>query len=185
MLFEYSLNYYTHKRIVVLFVSPFYIKVGHIIHQHLEKEKITNINAEKWGSDLLYINWKHILTIWRERCEDLHGTTPEQIETNKKSRLYEEICNIQSKNQNLSHTENAWVLDDITQFQHYNSTNLQTWLYNAKIISGINQQKLKLQRQINSTTKIWNRAKLKPTGQPFEKSDLDPGEAPYYTIFDC
>jgi hypothetical protein len=53
------------------------IEWGNIIHRHLQKENITNMNAEKWGSDLLYINWKHILKIWRVRCKELHGTTPE------------------------------------------------------------------------------------------------------------
>jgi hypothetical protein len=161
------------------------IEWGYIIQQHLDKEKIHNMNAEKWGSDLLAIHWKHILKIWKERCEDLHVTTTEQIETNKKLRLYEEICNIQSTNQNLAHTEHAWVLADTSQFQNYTSTNLQTWIYNAKIITGLNQQKLKLQRQRNITTKIWNRAKLKPTAQLIEKGDLDPGESSLRTTSDC
>jgi hypothetical protein len=136
------------------------IKWGYIMQQHLDKEKIHSMSAEKWGSDLLSINRKHILKIWKERCENLHSTTSttEQIETNKKLRLYEEIRNIQSKNQKLAHTEHAGVLVKISQFQNYTSTtgstNLQTWIYNAKIISGLNQRKLKLQRKRNSTTKF-------------------------------
>jgi hypothetical protein len=37
------------------------IEWGNIIIGHLENEKITNISAEKWGADLLHINWKHIV----------------------------------------------------------------------------------------------------------------------------
>jgi hypothetical protein len=61
------------------------IEWGNIIFGHLEKEKITNTSAEKWEADLLYINWKHILKIWRERCTEIHGTTPEQIKKVQKS----------------------------------------------------------------------------------------------------
>jgi hypothetical protein len=108
------------------------IEWGNIIHRHLQKENITNMNAEKWGSDLLYINWKHVLKIWRVRCEELHGTTPEQIEINKKLRQIEEIRNLQANNPNLAHTELEWILEDITNIQHYSSTNLETWLYEPK-----------------------------------------------------
>jgi hypothetical protein len=52
---------------------------GHLINIHLTFNKITEINAEKWGIDLLRINWKFILKMWRARCEDLHGRTPCQM----------------------------------------------------------------------------------------------------------
>jgi hypothetical protein len=153
------------------------IEWGNIIHRHLAKENIVNINAEKWGSDLLYIHWKNILKIWNARCEDLHGITPEQKETNKKVRLLEEISHIQLKNPNLAHTAHAWVLESITQLQNYTSINLQSWLYEATIISKLNQQKLKTQLQINSQKYLWKKARPIPIDKPIEKSDLDPGES--------
>jgi hypothetical protein len=41
------------------------IEWGKIISGHLINAKLHNITAEKWATDLIYINWKHILKIWR------------------------------------------------------------------------------------------------------------------------
>jgi ribonuclease HI len=161
------------------------IEWGNIIHRHIKKEKITNMTAEKWGANLLSIHWKHILKIWKERCKEVHGTTPEQIEQHKKECYLEEIQDLQSKNQNLAHTEHEWLLEDINQLQSYNSNNLQTWIYEAKIISGINQQKIKHQTQKHRHLTLWNKARLKPVTAPIEKSDLDPGEHITEILSDC
>jgi hypothetical protein len=59
---------------------------------------------------------------------------------NKKGRLFEEIKDLHAKNPNFVSTEHAWVLENINHLQNYTSTNLQTWMYEAKILSGINQQ---------------------------------------------
>jgi hypothetical protein len=161
------------------------IEWGNIIHRHIEKEKIINMTAEKWGANLLSIHWKHILKIWKERCEEIHGTTPEQIEQHKKERFLEEIKDLQSKNQNLAHTEHEWLLEDTNQLQNYNSNDLQTWIYEAKIISGINQQKIKHHTQQHRHLLLWNRARSKPVTAPIEKSDLDPGEHITEILSDC
>jgi hypothetical protein len=71
------------------------IEWGNIIHRHLEKEMITIMTAKKWGANLLSIHWKNILEIWKERCEEVHGTTTEHIERNKKERVLEEIQDLQ------------------------------------------------------------------------------------------
>jgi hypothetical protein len=104
---------------------------------------ITNITAEQWGSELLYINWKHILKIWRERCDDLHGRSPEQIEAFKKRRQLEEMQHIQKNNTNLEHTKNEWIFEDSNELLKINSKALATWIYGAKIISKTNQIKIK------------------------------------------
>jgi hypothetical protein len=88
-------------------------------------------------------------------------------------------------NPSFSHTEHAWVLEDINHLQHYSSTNLQTWIYEAKVLSGLNQQQIKHQFKQNRSQKIWNQAKTSPIMQPIEKCDLDPGERDSVIPFDC
>jgi hypothetical protein len=54
------------------------IEWGNIMQHHLEVNQIKNMSAEKWGTGLLFINWKHILHIWRERLwvsTALHGVS--------------------------------------------------------------------------------------------------------------
>jgi hypothetical protein len=91
----------------------------------MEVMQIKNMNAEKWGADLLLLNWKHILKIWRERCE-VHGKTPEQIEKVKQARLLEERRHIQTSNAKVAHSEHEWILEDIEHLADYNSMMLET-----------------------------------------------------------
>jgi hypothetical protein len=77
---------------------------SNIISKHLEQAKLYHISAEKWAADLLYIYWRHILKILRERCTEVHGNNPEQIEQYAKDRILEEICDIQANNSDLMHT---------------------------------------------------------------------------------
>jgi hypothetical protein len=67
------------------------IEWGKIVSIHLSTKKLHNLSAEKWAADLFYINWKHILKIWRERCGDVHGNNPTEIEQNLKKLCFEEI----------------------------------------------------------------------------------------------
>jgi hypothetical protein len=64
------------------------IEWGKFINLHLIQEKLYDISAEKWASDLLSINWKHILKIWRERCLEVHGSTPEEMEKHTKKQIF-------------------------------------------------------------------------------------------------
>jgi hypothetical protein len=100
--------------------------MGEIIQHHLEVHQIKNLSAEKWGAGLLFINWKYILQIWRERCDDIHGKTAEQIEKSSKARLLEEIRYIQSINRDLVNSEYSWILENIENVSEYNSRMLST-----------------------------------------------------------
>jgi hypothetical protein len=152
------------------------IEWGKILSQHLVTEKLNQISAEKWAADLLYINWKHILKMWRDRCVKLHGNTPDAIEQNTKNRSLHEIQYIQSINQNLNHSPNDWLLEDIDELRNYTNKQLQTWLYGAKIISKNNQQQIKQQLQLNRQNQTWQSGQCKPHEEPIEKGDLDPGD---------
>jgi hypothetical protein len=116
------------------------IEWGKIIDNHLSKEKLHKITAEKWAADLFMLNWKHILSIWRERCIDMHGNNQAEIEINTKNRCLDEIRYIQSINPNLNNSNYEWLHEDIEALRNHTSKQLQTWLYGAKIISRDNQQ---------------------------------------------
>jgi ribonuclease HI len=150
---------------------------GYLINNHLDSAQISNINAEKWGVDLLRINWQFILKLWRARCEELHGKTPEANESYRQNQFLEEIKDLQMQNLNLAHTPHAWILEDIDSLKKYNSKVLQTWVYGAKIITKRNQIKLKQQIRNNlENEQLWYKIKNKPIDEPIEKGDLDPGE---------
>jgi ribonuclease HI len=150
---------------------------GNLINNHLGSANITSINAEKWGTDLLRINWKYVLKIWRERCDELHGKTSEQNECYEKNRLIEEIQDIQQNNSNLAHSQHAWILEELDSLKNYSSKVLQTWVYGAKLISKRNQTQLKQKiRKNKENEQLWYKTKTKPIDEPIEKGDLDPGE---------
>jgi hypothetical protein len=147
--------------------------------------KVAQHYRRKWAADLLYINWKHILKIWRERCSEVHGSNKEEIGENKKKRYLEEIGYLQSINQNMLHSSNDWILDDIEDLQNYNSTKLQTWLYGAKIISNTNQRCIKQQIDMNRQQQIWHTGLSAPRDEQLEKGDLDFRRVIPVQILDC
>jgi hypothetical protein len=53
---------------------------GEIINDHLSQNDIANMTAEKWGTQLVQINWQHILQLWYLRNRELHGETKEEQE---------------------------------------------------------------------------------------------------------
>jgi hypothetical protein len=150
---------------------------GYLINNHLDSAQISNINAKKWGVNLLRRNWQFILKIWRARWEELHGKTTEANESYRQKQFLEEIKDLQMQNLNLAHTPHAWILEDIDSLKKYSSKVLQTWVYGAKIITKRNQ--IKLQQQIRNNLEneqLWYKIKNKPIDEPIEKGDLDPGE---------
>jgi hypothetical protein len=66
-----------------------------IISDHLQQNQIKHMNTEQWGVDLLSINWKNILDIWKQRnSETLGATETEKSEHRKKTSLEEsKSCN--------------------------------------------------------------------------------------------
>jgi ribonuclease HI len=149
---------------------------GTTINHHFTNNKIPHITAENWAAGLLHINWRHILKIWRERCLEMHGNNPEEIEQKTKERYLIDIQHIQSINQNVSNSQHDWILDDIDELRLSSSKNLQTWLYGAKIISRNNQLNIKQQQRLHRNNSLWQSTKFKPPDEPITKSDLDPGE---------
>ena len=77
------------------------IEWGKCIQDHIQQFEITGITADEWGSTLLSINWKNILTIWKARNAKEHGnTTEEQEEINCKNCI-QEIENIFLSNEGI------------------------------------------------------------------------------------
>jgi hypothetical protein len=138
--------------------------------------QIKNMNVEKWGADLLFLNWKHI-KIWRERCEEVNGKTPEQIEKGKQARLLEEIKHIQNSNAHVAHSEHDWILEDIENLANYNSKMLETWIYGAKLVLKVNKTKRQQSIKYNKARHQYRIiAVTQPAEKTIEKEDLDPGE---------
>jgi hypothetical protein len=150
------------------------IEWGNLINSHLESNNIKPYNAEKWGATLLEINWKYILKIWRQRCEDVHGITKVDTDRLKKEKLIQEIKHIQSTNIELLTKNSEWIHEDIEELSKLDIAALEAWLYGAQILMKINQKKLKQRAIMNKENGISNSIygrKIK------DKSDLDPGES--------
>ena len=149
------------------------IEWGNIINSHLEVRNIKQYNAEKWGTKLLEINWKYILKIWRQRCEDLHGATKDEKDRLKKEKLLQEIEHIQSTNKELLTKKSEWIHEDIDELAQLDNEALEAWLYGAKIVTKINQKKIKQRASMNKENEI---SKYVYGRKRKDKRDLDPGK---------
>jgi hypothetical protein len=64
------------------------LKWERIIKSHLQRNGISNITAEQWGSDLLQINWEHIIELWLQGNIEVHESSEaEQTERRKNSSM--------------------------------------------------------------------------------------------------
>ena len=153
------------------------IEWGNIIAAHIKTCNIKKYNAEKWGANLLAINWKYILKIWRQRCEDVHGATKADMDRLKKEKLLKEIEHIQSTNKELITKKTEWIHEDIEELSTLDNSALEAWLYGANIVSKINKKEKKQKAEMNKENGIIRnmfRSKIKEKGD--DKSELDPGE---------
>ena len=132
---------------------------------------------KKWGANLLAINWKYILKIWRQRCEDVHGVTKTDMDRLKKEKLLKEIEHIQSTNKELLTKKTEWIHEDIEELAKLDNSALEAWLYGANVVSKINKKKMKQRAEINKENGIIrNMYGRKIKGKSDDKSELDPGE---------
>lgn len=149
------------------------IEWGNIINSHIETNNIKQYNAEKWGAKLLEINWKYVLKIWRQRCEDLHGATKSEIDQLKKEKLLQEIAYIQSSNQELLTKRSEWIHEDIEELSKLDNTALEAWIYGAKIMTKINKKIIKQRAAINKekgiSINMYGRKRK-------DRRDIDPGK---------
>ena len=125
-----------------------------MINSYLETNNIKQYNAEQWGANFIAIHWKYILKIWRQRCEDVHGGTKSDIDKLKREKLLQEIVYIQSSNKELLIKKSDWIHEDIEELNKMDIAALEAWLYGAKIITKINQRKIKQRAVINKENGI-------------------------------
>ena len=116
----------------------------------------------------------YVLKIWRQRCEDVHGSTKIDMDMLKKEKLMQEIEHIQSTNMELMTKNSDWIHEDIEELSKLDNNELEAWFYGANIISKINQKKIKSRATVNKENGI----SIKVYGNKRkDKSDLDPGES--------
>ena len=117
------------------------IEWGNCIHDHIQKQAITGITADQWGSMLLSINWKHILTIWKARNATEHGNTTEEQEAINCKVCIHEIENIFASNEGII---NSSIVElHVEDLKAMTSAQLTTYLYSLKILVRMYRQKHK------------------------------------------
>jgi hypothetical protein len=72
---------------------------GHI-SQHLFEQKAKS-TSEKWGIQLIQLNWKYVLQMWVQHNQEVHGSTPEQQVKRKKIAMIDELKEIQMENHDM------------------------------------------------------------------------------------
>ena len=102
----------------------------------------------------------------------MHGNTQQEIESIKKERILQEIKRIQHSNKEVLQKESNWIHEDIKELEKLDSLALDSWLYGAKIISKINQKKIKLRSEYYKEEGIFHQIYRSKR----DKKELDPGE---------
>ena len=146
---------------------------GQIINDHPNNSETKDFKAETWGANLLHINWKYIIKLWSLRCEEVHGTTSNEINIIKKGKMLEEIAHIQATNRELLLRDIEWLHEDIETLKEYDNNALQSWVYGANIVAKINQRKIKDREKSNRNKKHETNMF---GGKVKDRRDLDPGE---------
>ena len=101
---------------------------GEIINTHIQQENISNMNAEKWGTTILNINWKYSLQMWDIRNKETLGNTPDEKMIKKKVRVLNELQHIIDTNNDMpSHNLDLLIADEI-EFEQMNENQVDNLL---------------------------------------------------------
>jgi hypothetical protein len=111
------------------------IEWGTLINSHLAKQSHHKFNAEHWGSKLLGITWKHILSLWTIRNNEVKGETPEKAEQIQRKTMIDEILHIRSTLTNLSIEDSELVNRDVASLRATTLSSLSTYLYGARMLA--------------------------------------------------
>ena len=115
------------------------IEWGNLVHQHITQNNLKGITQEQWGSQLLEINWKHVLKIWTARNGVEHGTNHQEQEGITKRKLIEEIEYIYNRNEEILIQSIASF--DLEELNSLNTSQLSTYLYSMKILVRVRRNK--------------------------------------------
>jgi hypothetical protein len=106
------------------------------INHEMTRKKIDTkyYSAEKWGSDIISINWKYVLELWQARNADEHGTDQKEQHEKAKEKLLAEVNWIQDQNLNIQGEDRAYILTPKDTLEKMNSNHIQAWIRNVKIL---------------------------------------------------
>ena len=93
-----------------------------------------SFNTELWGSKIVSINFKYILSLWDHRCKEEHGCNAHDIETKLKDKLINEIQHIQKNFKSNHYKDGCFIHRNIEELQEQDSGQLQSWLVGARIL---------------------------------------------------
>jgi hypothetical protein len=138
---------------------------GENINNQLQRSQIKNTTAEQWGTDLLNINWKHIITLWDQiSCEQLGSNNTEKQE-HRRQELIMSIQNLQTEYQDLLQSQQSLIERRNSRTYGSTASNVPSW-----------------SNDVNKTQKQSPHLSIR---RPFlykNKAELDPGEIRNTTI---
>ena len=112
---------------------------GNLLNDTITKQQF---DAEKWGTQIIDINFKYLLLFWEQRCMNEHGTTSEEQESKLKTKLLNEILHMQQTSYPRNENDAKIIHHDFEALSKLNSNQLQDWIVGASIIYNICKKKI-------------------------------------------
>ena len=113
------------------------IEWGHTINNHLQSINNDIYTAEKWATELIKINFKHVLLLWETRNKEEHGQSVEEIEIKKTQRLLQEVRYILECSKKWRINDQRYLPESIDELEEKSSRQLELWLIHARILNKV------------------------------------------------
>ena len=116
------------------------IEWGRVINIHLHSINNDKYTAEQWATELIKINYQHVLSMWELRNKEEHGVTSEDVESKKKQRLLQEVKHIQESSINWITSDQRYLPESFNELATKSSRQLDTWLINARMLYQVHRR---------------------------------------------
>ena len=130
------------------------IQWSYLCQHYLDQHNIssTKMTSDRWGRQLISINWESVLKLWERRNIEEHGDTTEEQNVITKNKLLLEAKNIQDANIAISYVDRDILYRPIDVLVQYTISNLLAWVRNARYI--VNTHRLEERSDVRKRTRF-------------------------------
>jgi hypothetical protein len=106
------------------------------------------MSVERWGVQVISINWHSVLTSWEHRNTVEHGTSTTEQNNKWRDKLLIEVKYLQQMNPPMSYVDKDWFDRPYNELEKLKAPSLLAWIRNARQLVKINR------REFNNSIRV-------------------------------
>jgi hypothetical protein len=116
-----------------------------LIQYQITEQRIPakTMSAERWGVQIISVNWRHVLALWDNRNLAEHGENAIEQQNKWRDKLLIEAKYLQESQPPMSHVDRDWFDRPYEELAKLKVPNLLAWIRNARQLVRINRKEFR------------------------------------------